>query len=80
MGNHTANIYSQFTAIRCVTFPTVIGLGLPQPLAVHMIVTDFEEYSLRLSAMFGYNMCSQITVGNVTLPKAVLIRVKIFAV
>ena len=45
-----------------------------------MTVTDFEEYSLRLSAMFGCNMCSQITVGNVTLPKAVLSTVKIFAV
>ena len=45
-----------------------------------MTVTDFEEYSLRLSAMFVCNMCSQFTVGNVTLPKAVLSTVKIFAV
>ena len=81
LGNvYTANIYSQFTAIGCVTFPIVFWLGLSQPLAVHMTVTDFEEYSLRLSAMFGCNMCSQITVGNVTLPKAVLSTVKIFAV
>ena len=57
----TANIYSQYTAICCVTFSTVIWLGLSQPLVVHMTVTDFEEYSLRLSAMFGCNMCSQIT-------------------
>ena len=49
-------------------------------MVVHMTVTDFEEYSLRLSAMFGCNMCSQITVGNVTLTKAVLSTVKIFAV
>ena len=45
-----------------------------------MTVTDFEEYSLRLSAMFGCNTYSQITVGNITLPKAVLSTVKIFAV
>ena len=58
----------------------LVILDLVQPLVVHMTVTDFEEYSLRLIAMFGCNMCSQITVGNVTLPKAVLSTVKIFVV
>jgi len=42
-------------------------------------VTDFEEYSLRLSAMFGCNMCSQNTVGvsgNLTLQKVFLVQSK----
>ena len=45
-----------------------------------MTLTDIEEYSLRLIAVLGCNMHGQITVGNVTLPKAVLSTVKIFAV
>ena len=35
---------------------------------------------MRSIAVLGGNMHSQITVGNVTLPKAVLSTVKIFAV
>ena len=49
-------------------------------MAVLMTVSDIEEYSLRSIAVLGYNMHNQITVGNVTLPKAVLSTVKIFAV
>ena len=45
-----------------------------------MTLSDIEEYSLRSIAVLGGNMHSQITVGNVTLPKAVLSTVKIFAV
>ena len=45
-----------------------------------MTLNDIEEYSLRSIAVLGGNMHSQITVGNVTLPKAVLSTVKIFAV
>ena len=77
---YTANIYSQFTVIGCVTFPTVIWLRLLQPLAVHMTLTDIEEYSLRLNNVLDCTIYNQITVGNVTLPKAVLSTVKIFAV
>ena len=49
-------------------------------MAVMVVKYLFEEYSLRLIAMFGCNMCSQKTVGNVTLPKAVLSTVNLFAV
>ena len=45
-----------------------------------MTLNDIEEYSLKSIAVLGGNMYSQITVGNVTLPKAVLSTVKIFAV
>ena len=51
-----------------------------QPLAVHMTLTDIEEYSLRLNNVLDCTIYNQITVGNVTLPKAVLSTVKIFAV
>ena len=37
-----------------------------------MPLSVIEEYSLRSIAVFGSNMHSQITVGNLTLPKAVL--------
>ena len=77
---YTANIYSQFTVIGCVTFPTVIWQWLLQPLAVHMTLTDIEEYSLRLNNVLDCTIYNQITVGNVTLPEAVLSTVKIFAV
>ena len=53
----TANIYSQFTVIGCVTFPNVMKLS------------DIEEYCLRSIALLGCNMHSQITVGTMTLPK-----------
>ena len=79
MDLYTANIYSQFTVIGCVTFPTVIWQWLSQPTAVPMTLSDIEEYSLRSIAVLGCNMHSQIAVGNVTLPKAVLSSVKIFA-
>ena len=49
-------------------------------MAVYMTLTDMEEYSLRLDNFLDYTLYSQITVGNVTLPKAVLSTVKIFAV
>ena len=77
---YTANIYSQFTVIGCVTFPTVIWQWLLQPMTVHMTITDIEEYSLRSNTVLDCTMYNQITVGNVTLPKAVLSTVKIFAV
>ena len=77
---YTANIYSQFTVIGCVTFPTVIWQWLSQPTAVSTTLSDIEEYSLRSIAVLGCKMHSQITVGNVTLQKAALSTVKIFAV
>ena len=40
-------------------------------MAVHMIFTDIEEYSLRLNTVLDCSMNNQIIVGNVTLPKAV---------
>ena len=49
-------------------------------MAVHMTLINIEEYSLRSNAVLECNMYNQITVGNVTLPKAVLSTVKIFAV
>ena len=45
-----------------------------------MALNDIEEYILRSIAVLGGIRHSQITVGNVTLPKAVLSTVKIFAV
>ena len=45
-----------------------------------MTLSDIEDYSVRSIAVLGGNMNSQITMGNVTLPKAVLSTVKIFAV
>ena len=47
---------------------------------MHMPFYDTEEYSLRSIAILGCNVCSQITVAHVTLPKAVLSTVKILAV
>ena len=44
-----------------------------------MTLNDIELYSLRSIAVLGSNVHYQITVGNVTLPKAVLSTVKIFA-
>ena len=44
----------------------------PSQTLVHMTLTGIEEYSLRLNNV--------ITVGNIILPKAVLSRVKKFAV
>ena len=49
-------------------------------MTVHMTITDIEEYSLRSNTVLDCTMYNQITVGNVTLPKAVLSTVKIFAV
>ena len=49
-------------------------------MTVHMTFSDTEEYSLRSIAILGCNIYSQITVAHVTLPKAVLNTVKIFAV
>ena len=49
-------------------------------MAVAKTLSDNEEYSLRSIAVLGGTMHSKITVGNVTLPKAVLSTVKIFAV
>ena len=48
-------------------------------MAVHMTLTDIEEYCLRLGAVLDSTMYNRITVGNVTLPKAVQSTVKIFA-
>ena len=49
-------------------------------MTVHMTFNDTEEYNLRSIAILGCNICSYITVADVTLPKAVLSTVKIFAV
>ena len=49
-------------------------------MAVHMTLTDIEEYSLRLNDVLDCTIYNQITVGNVKLPKAALSTVKIFAV
>ena len=45
-----------------------------------MTFTDTEEYNMRSIAILGCNIYIQITVVQVTLPKAVLNTVKIFAV
>ena len=45
-----------------------------------MTFNDPEEYSLRSIAILGSNIYSQIAVARVTLPKAVLSTVEIFAV
>ena len=75
---YTANTYSQFTFIGCVACATVIWQWLLQATTVHKTFNDTEEYSLRSIAILGCNICSQITVAHVTLPKAVLSTVKIF--
>ena len=49
-------------------------------MAVHMTLTDIEEHSLSLNTVLDCTMYNQITVGNVTLPKAALSTFKIFAV
>ena len=49
-------------------------------MAVPVTLSNIEEYSLISIAVLGCSRHSQITVGNVTLPKAVLSTVKIFAV
>ena len=49
-------------------------------MTVQKTFNDTEEYSLRSIAILGCNRYSQITVAHVTLPKAVLSTVKIFAV
>ena len=49
-------------------------------MALHMTLTVIEEYSLRLTTVLVFTMYNQITVGNVTLPKAVNSTVKMFAV
>ena len=51
-----------------------------QPMAVKTTVIDLEDYSYSLSDVFGYNMCSKITVGFATQLKAVPSTVRIFAV
>ena len=48
--------------------------------AVYKTFNDTEEYSLRSIAILGCNIYSQIAVAHVTLPKAVLSTVEIFAV
>ena len=45
-----------------------------------MTFNDTEDYSLRSIAILGFNIYSQITVTHVTLQKAVLSTVDIFAV
>ena len=39
----TANLYSQFTVICCVTFPTVTLQWLLQPMAAHMTLTTLRS-------------------------------------
>ena len=45
-----------------------------------MTFNDTEEYNLRSIAILGCNICSQITMAHVTLPKAVQNTVEIIAV
>ena len=45
-----------------------------------MTFTDIEEYNIKSIANLACNIYSKITVAHVTLPKAVLNTVKIFAV
>ena len=45
-----------------------------------MTLTDIEEYSFRLNNVLDCTIYNHITVGNVTLQKAVLSTVKIFEV
>ena len=77
---YTANIYSQFTVIGCVTYATVIWQLLLLSETVQITFNETEEYSLKSIAILGCNICSQITVVHVTLPKALISTVKIFAV
>ena len=77
---YTANIYSQFTVIGCVACATVIWQQLSKVMTVHLTFSDTEECSLRSIAILGCIICSQIKVAHVTLPKAVLSTIKIFAV
>ena len=49
-------------------------------MTVHMTFTDIEEKNMRSIAILGCDEYSQITVAHVTLPKAVLNIVEIFAV
>ena len=49
-------------------------------MTVQITFNDTEEYSFKSIAILGCNICSKITVAHVTLPKAVLSTVKIFAV
>ena len=69
-GTHTANIYSQFTVIGCVTCATVIWQWLLQSTTVQITFNETEEYSLKSIAISGFNVCSQITVVHITQPKA----------
>ena len=80
IGQYNANIYSQFTVIGCVICATVIKQQFLQAMTVQMTFNYTEEYGLRSIAILGCNICSQITVAHVTLPKALLSTVKIFAV
>ena len=41
-------------------------------MTVHMTFNDTDEYNLRSITILGCNISSQITVAQVTLPKAVL--------
>ena len=41
-------------------------------MTVQIAFNDTEEHSLKSIAILGCNICSQITVAQVTLPKAVL--------
>ena len=65
---YTANIYSQFTVIGCVTFPTVIWLCVLQPkTAIDLKLYSSVSLSVVGTAVGCANHC-QITVGNVTQP------------
>ena len=49
-------------------------------MTLQITFNDTEEYSLRSIDILGCNDWSGITVAHVTLPKAALSTVKIFAV
>ena len=66
--------------IGCVTCATVIWQWLLQSTTEHMTFKDTEELSLGSFAILGCNIYRKIAVAHVTLPKAVLSTVKIFAV
>ena len=53
---YTANIYSQFTVIGCVTFHTVIWQWLSQPTAVPMTLSEFSiHYDLKRALLSNTN-------------------------
>ena len=74
--NYTAKICRQYSHWQCY----ISRCNFVVIIISNSYTYDTEEHSLRSIAVLGSNMHYQITVGNVTLPKAALSAVKIFAV